>query len=61
MKKILCALKKILVSGLILYGYNIAFVSIGCIIPMNIITISSVSIFGIPALFSFIIIQKIIF
>jgi len=61
MKRILNFIKKIIVSGFILYGYNIIAVSYGEIIPINVVTLLSVSILGFPALFSLILIQKLIF
>lgn len=61
MKKILIFLRKIIVSGFILYGYNMVAISYGSIIPINPITLLSISILGFPALFSLILIQKLIF
>lgn len=61
MKKIWSFLKKIMMSIFILYGYNMVAVTYGSIIPMNIITIGSITALGFPALFSLILIQKIIF
>lgn len=61
MKKVLSIFKRIIISGFILYGYNMIAVSYGSIIPINLITLSSVSVLGFPALFSLILIQKLIF
>ncbi len=61
MKKIISILKKIVLSGLILYGYNMIAVSYGTTIPMNIVTIGSITILGFPALFALILIQKLVF
>lgn len=61
MKKIFSILKKIILSGLLLYGYNMIAISYGTTIPMNIVTIGSITILGIPALFALILIQKIVF
>ena len=61
MKKIIGVLKKIAFSSFLLYGYNLLVEPIGIIIPINFITILSISFFGIPALFSFILINVLIF
>ncbi len=45
LKKIIKIIKKIVVSIIILYGYNIATQSFNLNIPINIFTISIVSIF----------------
>lgn len=54
MSKILNILKKILISSFLIYGFNILAVSLNINIPLNIITIGYVSIFGAPALISLI-------
>jgi len=61
MKRILMFLKKIVISGFILYGYNMIAVSYGAIIPINVVTLLSVTTLGFPALFSLILIQKLVF
>lgn len=53
-KKIVNALKKIVVAFLILYGFNLLGSSINVYIPINVITISITSILGIPGLLSLI-------
>jgi len=53
-KKIVNALKKIVVAFLILYGFNLLVSSINVYIPINVITISITSILGIPGLLSLI-------
>lgn len=60
-KKIFQFLKKIIASFLILYSYNMVAASLGYIIPLNIITILSVAIFGVPGLFSLIFLLVIVF
>lgn len=50
MKKILYYLKNIIVSGFILYGYNLIAVNFNMIIPINIFTIFFVAFLGSPAL-----------
>lgn len=60
-KKIIQIVKKIVFSSFLLYGYNILVEPLGLIIPINVITVGILSIFGIPALFSFILIYVMIF
>ena len=61
LKKICCILKKIIISSFILYGYNLIASPINLIIPINIYTIGILTIFGLPAMFSLIIILVLIF
>ena len=61
MKKIFKILKKITVSFFLLYAYNLIIEPLNLIVPINVITLTSVSIFGIPALLSFIAISIFIF
>ena len=60
-KKVIQLVKKIVFSSFLLYGYNILVEPLGLIIPINVITVGVLSIFGIPALFSFILIYVMIF
>jgi hypothetical protein len=60
-KKIFNALKKIMFSGLLLYGYNVIAITYNMTIPINLVTVGAISIMGFPALFSLILIKKIIF
>jgi len=50
LKFILKVVKRIIISSFLLYGYNILVQPIGLIIPINIFTIGSISILGIPGL-----------
>ncbi len=61
MRKLWNALKKITFSGMLLYGYNMLSISYNMTIPMNFVTIGTISVLGLPALFSFILIRKLIF
>lgn len=61
LKKILKVLKKIIVSAFFIYGYNLIAAPLSLVIPINLITVLAVSLFGIPALLSFIIILLLIF
>jgi len=56
MTKIFKILKKIIISSFLVYGYNLLAQPLNLIIPINVITVSAVSLLGIPALFSLILI-----
>lgn len=53
-KRIIKILKKLLVSSFLLYGYNVVAAPLSLIVPINFITVSLLTIFGMPALFSLI-------
>lgn len=61
MKNIFKFIKKIIASFFILYGYNMIASPLGFIIPMNLITVLSISILGIPALFALIFLLVVVF
>ena len=61
LKKCIKIIKKIIFSAFLLYGYNLLIEPLGLIIPINVITVATISILGIPALFSFILIHVLIF
>lgn len=61
LKKIFSLLKKIVISAFILYGYNLIAAPLNIMIPINIITIVLISVLGLPALFSLILIFILIF
>lgn len=52
--------KKLIVGFLMLYGYNL-IVPAAAIIPINIITVILITIFGLPALIFLIIIKVIVY
>ena len=52
MKKIVGIVKKIVISGFLLYGYNLIAVNFNMILPINIITLLSIAFLGTPALFA---------
>ena len=54
LKKIFQILKKIVVSMFLIYGYNLIAVPLGILVPLNILTVLYVAIFGVPALLSLI-------
>lgn len=53
--------KKVLFNVLFLYSYNIVIAPVGLIIPINLITVGSLTVLGIPALFGFILISVLLF
>lgn len=61
LKNILKVCRRIIFSSFLLYGYNLIVSPINLYIPINFITILSISIFGIPALLSFIIVFIVVF
>lgn len=61
LKKIFVLIKRIIVSAFLLYGYNLIVAPLNLMIPINIITVTLLTIFGIPALLSLIIILVLIF
>jgi len=61
MNIILDVIKKVIVSSFLLYGYNLISVTIGLIIPINIVTVLILVFFGYPSLFSLILIQVLIY
>ena len=60
-KKIFKVVKKIVLSALLLYGYNVIAAPINVIVPINLLNIGLITILGIPALFSLIFINIIVF
>lgn len=61
LKKILVIIKRIIVSAFLLYGYNLIVSPLDLAIPINIITVGLLTIFGIPALLSLIVILVLVF
>ena len=61
LKIILKMIKRIVFSSFLLYGYNLLVGPLNLIIPINIITVVALSIFGIPALLSFIFVYIVVF
>ncbi len=61
MKKILELLKKVLLSFVILYGFNTIGSNFSLVIPINIITISLITFLGFPALLSLVLLLVIAF
>ncbi len=61
MKKILVVVKRIILSAFILYGYNLIAVKFNLVIPINIITVSAISILGFPILFVLVLLKVLMF
>ncbi len=61
MKKIIEILKKVILSAFILYGYNLIATRFNLVIPINLITLTSVSFLGFPMLFVLVLLRVIMF
>ncbi len=60
-KQIFKIIRRIIVSALLLYGYNVIAGPIDIVIPINLINISLLTILGFPALFALIFLNVVIF
>ena len=60
MKYIVLALKKVVMAICLLYAVNLMTTNVGLLIPINIVSISYVSILGIPAIISLVILNKLL-
>lgn len=60
MKKIVGIVKKIVISGFLLYGYNLIAVNFNMILPINFITLLSVAFLGAPALIALVLFKILI-
>lgn len=56
-KFIFKVVKRIIISSFLLYGYNLLVQPIGLIIPINVITVGSLTVLGVPALMGLIFIM----
>ena len=61
LKKIFELIKKIVFSVFLIYGFNLIAEPLNLIIPINIITVGLITILGMPALLSLILIYFIVF
>lgn len=59
-KKVTGALRKVVVSGFLLYGYNLIAVNFNMIIPINICTLLLISFLGTPAIVALILFKVLI-
>lgn len=55
-KKLFCFFKRVVFYMFLLYSFNVAVSSIGFNIPINLFTVSCLTILGVPALFGLIVI-----
>ncbi len=61
LKQIFILGRKIVVGSFLLYGFNLIIGSFGLMIPINIITVLLVSVLGLPALFSLLLVLLFVF
>ena len=61
LKVMIKILKRIIISSFLLYGYNLIVQPLGLSIPINIITVSVLTILGVPALLALISIVVLIY
>lgn len=61
MKKLFSLLKRIIFSFVVLYGFNTIAGNFSLVIPINIITVSLITVLGLPALFSLVLLLVIAF
>lgn len=59
MKKMLDLLKRVVLSFIILYGYNLIAANFNMVIPINIITVGVVAILGVPSLVALLLLKVI--
>ena len=52
MKRIFSYFKRVVISGFILYGYNLIAVNFNMMLPINVITLLFITFLGVPALFT---------
>ncbi len=54
MKKVVSLLKKVIFAFLLLYGLNLCINSLNVVIPINVFTLGTVTVLGVPGLVSLI-------
>ena len=54
MKKMLGVIKKIVLSFVVLYGYNLIATNFNLVLPINIFTVSIITVLGLPSLLALI-------
>ncbi len=59
LKKIFKIFKKIILASFILYGFNLIMSPLSVIIPLNFITVSTVTVLGFPGLLGLVLIKLI--
>ncbi len=60
MKNVLLLMKKIIMSYIILYGYNLIAVNFNMVIPINVITILLITFLGVPSLLALLLLRIVI-
>lgn len=60
LNKLFKLLKKVVISGFLLYGYNLIAVNFNMIIPINLFTLLIISFLGAPALVALILFKVLI-
>lgn len=60
LKKIFKIIKKIIMASILIFAYNKISLSLNATIPLNFVTILSVTVFGIPAIFFLVIFYLVI-
>ena len=60
MKKLFDIIKRVIISGFLLYGYNLIAVNFNMILPINFITLFSVTFLGAPALIALVLFKILI-
>ena len=60
-KRIFAIFKRIILSFIILYGFNTIGSNFNLIVPINIITLILITLLGFPALFSLILLLVVVF
>ena len=57
MKKNLILIKKIVLSYIVLYGYNLIAANFNMVIPINLITVGLITFLGVPSLFALLLLK----
>lgn len=60
MKKLFNIFKRVIISGFLLYGYNLIAVNFNMILPINLITLFSITFLGAPALLALVLFKILI-
>lgn len=61
LKKLFHLIRRVVVRAFVLYGYNLIVGPLNMMIPINIITVGLLTIFGVPALVSLIVILVLVY
>ena len=60
MKNFMELLKKIIMSYIVLYGYNLIAVNFNMLIPIKLITVLSITLLGVPSLIALVLLKIVI-